>query len=74
MHELTCMTMICCAVQVIKESPVASAVAQEVLRLGNSNLIQQRIAKADTVVSGVQIPAGMNVWLAPRQVCLSTSE
>jgi hypothetical protein len=65
--------MSCSALQVIAKSAVASAVAQEVLRLGNSNSLQQRVANSDTVVSGIHIPEGTNIWLFPRQVHIPTS-
>jgi hypothetical protein len=55
--------------QVLAKSAVAYAVAQEVLRLGNSMNLQMRVATGDTVVSGIHIPEGTNVWLCPQQVC-----
>jgi cytochrome P450 len=55
-------------VQVLAKSAVAYAVAQEVLRLGNSMNLQMRVATGDTVVSGIHIPEGTNVWLCPQQV------
>jgi hypothetical protein len=36
--------------------------------MGSSNVIQQRVAQTDTVVSGIHIPEGTKVWLFPRQV------
>jgi hypothetical protein len=58
--------------QVLAKSAVAYAVAQEVLRLGNNMNLQVRVATGDTVVSGIQIPEGTNVWLCPQQVCTLT--
>jgi hypothetical protein len=55
--------------QVLAKSAVAYAVAQEVLRVGGSINVQMRVATGDTVVSGIHIPEGTNVWLCPRQVC-----
>jgi cytochrome P450 len=66
------MDEVCCAlihcVQVLGKSALAYAVAQEVLRLGNSMNLQMRVATGDTVVSGIHIPKGTNVWLCPQQV------
>jgi hypothetical protein len=59
----------CGGMQVFAKSAVASAVAQEVLRLGNNNNLQMRVARSDTEVSGIHIPEGTNVWLCPQQVC-----
>jgi cytochrome P450 len=66
MDEICCLKQDC--MQVLAKSAVAYAVAQEVLRLGNSMNLQMRVAKGDTVVSGIHIPEGTNVWLCPQQV------
>jgi hypothetical protein len=55
--------------QVLAKSAVAYAVAQEVLRVGGTLNVQMRVATGDTVVSGIHIPEGTNVWLCARQVC-----
>jgi hypothetical protein len=58
----------CSALQVIAKSAVASAVAQEVIRLGKSNVFQLRVANRDTVVSDIHIPEGTTIWIFPNQV------
>lgn len=54
--------------QVIQKSAVAAAVAQEVLRLGNPNVVMQRKVLSDTVVEDVAIPEGQIVWMVPSKV------
>ena len=53
--------------QVLARSVVATAVSQEILRLADALIWQQRTAERDTVIGDIEVPAGTNVWLSVKQ-------
>lgn len=58
-----------CPLQVVKESTLAAAVGQEVLRLSNPNLLIPRRTNSDIVLGDISVDAGRTVLLYPKMLC-----